>query len=170
MKASEVAKTFVGEKEKPGNSGFYNQRLQELMTKAGHKTGEAWCCYFAEACFVEAAGGDTTERGKLLRTLFSANCVQTWKNFVKAGFKTSMTPVVGALVIFQRRKNGVPTSQGHAAIVKEFSPATPNIFTSIEGNTNSTGSREGDSVQIKRRSMAISPNGLNPLGFVIIEE
>lgn len=169
MKAIEHAREFIGEKEKPGNAGFLNPKLQELMTDAGHKKGEAWCCYFAEAMFVKAAGDDE-EKVKELRGLFSANCVQTWKNFAKSKkYTTSQKPVPGSLVIFQRRKGNLPTTQGHAAIVTDVNPVNPGMFTTIEGNTNSDGSREGDSVQVKRRSLAISPNGLNVLGFVIIE-
>ena len=171
MKAADHAKAYIGEKEKPGNAGFYNPKLQELMTAAGHKKGEAWCCYFAESMFVEAAAEDE-EKVKLLRKLFSANCVQTWKNFVKSpNFKTTQVPTAGALVIFQRVKAGIPTTQGHAAIVTDTMVEGNNkIFRTIEGNTNSTGSREGDSVQAKRRSLVPSPNGLNVLGFVLIDE
>lgn len=167
MNVIEIAKTYIGEKEKPNNGGFFNPELQDIMTKAGHNKGESWCCYFAEAMFVKAADED---EGKVaaLRSLFSGSCLTTWKNFVKEGtFPTSQTPTPGALVLFQKYNNKIPTWQGHAAIVSELRPGGQ--FQTVEGNTNSTGSREGDSVQLKIRSLKRPDTGLRVLGFVDIE-
>lgn len=168
MKAIEIAKTFIGEKEKPGNGGFYNEKLQAIMTEAGHKRGEAWCCYFAEACFCESAklAGDI-DRLKKLRYLFSANCVVTFNNFKDAGFKISKTPVVGALVIFRKIVEGKPTTSGHAGICSTL--INSGSFTAIEGNTNRDGGREGDSVRDKMRFIRKVYNGLELMGFVILE-
>ena len=172
MKAIDISRVFIGEKEKRGNAGFFNPKLQLIMTEAGHRAGEAWCCYFCEAVFCEAAQqAGHEEREKELRKLFSANCVQTFRNFVKSGkYKVSKTPIAGALVIFQKMKQGLPTSSGHAAIVEDVAPGGDTThFTTIEGNTNSSGSREGDSVQRKKRSTKPMINGLSVLGFVVIE-
>jgi hypothetical protein len=168
MKVIDIAKTYIGEKELPNNGGFHNPELQEIMTKAGHKKGEAWCAYFAEAMFVKSADGDEEKVAKL-RGLFSGSAVQTWKNFVKGkAFTVTQTPTPGALVLFQKFVNKVPTWQGHAAIVVGMRP--DGNFQTIEGNTNSTGSREGDSVQLKVRSLKLPDTGLRVLGFVIIPE
>lgn len=165
MTAVDVAKLFIGEKEKPHNGGFYNPKLQEIMTKSGHHTGEAWCCYFAESCFCEAMKG--TAKEKELRMLFSANCVQTMKNFIKAGYKTSITPVAGALVIYRRYVNGTPQNTGHAGICELA--IDDERFMDIEGNTNRDGGAEGDSILPKNRSTQRLRNGLNVEVFIIIE-
>ena len=172
MKAIEIARTFIGEKEKPNNGGFYNEELQSMMSAAGHKKGEAWCCYFAEAMFVKA----NPELENMLRKFFSGSCVQSFRNF-RDGLKTkqgilaspflvSRTPIAGALVLWQRYKQGKPTGLGHAGIVTEV--VTDMIFKTIEGNTNRDGAREGESVRPKTRSTAWVDNGLNVMGFILI--
>lgn len=162
MKAVEVAKKYLEQKELPGNVFSENTTLGKLLKKSGHKNGEAWCAYFMEGVFVEAY----PERAIELTKLFSASAVSTYKNFQGAGFKVGRVPHVGDLVIWQRYKEGVATWQGHTGIVVEI--INENRFKTIEGNTNSKGSREGDSVQLKERSLSVLSNGLNVLGFVTI--
>lgn len=163
MKVIEEARKYVGMKEKPQNSGFYNPTLQAIMTKAGQKSGEAWCAYFAEAMFCEAY----PENESKFRKLFNAGAVQTYKNFVAAGYKPLLKPRPGDLVIWQKYTNGMAGWQGHAGIVSEVINDVE--FKSIEGNTKSNvGTREGDSVQEKTRKLVIVNSGLNVLGFITI--
>lgn len=151
----EVAKNYLGHKEMPGNIFDVKSPLGKIIIEAGQRDGEAWCAYFTEAIFVET-----------LRKLFSASAVQTFKNFKDAGYEVSDVPFVGALVIWQRYKDGKPTWQGHAGIVSKVN--SDGSFVAVEGNTNSAGSREGDSVQEKTRRNVRVENGLNILGFVKI--
>ena len=155
MKHIEIAKKYIGQKEGKGNVFDDSTPLGKILKEAGHNDGEAWCCYFTEAVFVET-----------LRALFSASTVQTFHNFKNAGYEISDVPKVGHLVIWQRYKDGKATWAGHAGIVTKVIDETS--FVSIEGNTNSAGSREGDSVQEKVRTTARTENGLNVLGFVKI--
>lgn len=153
MKQIEIAKKYLGQKEKPGNIFDVKSPLGKILIEAGQKDGEAWCCYFTEAVFVET-----------LRALFSASTVQTFHNFKNAGYEISDVPQVGALVIWQNYKGGKPQWSGHAGIVTKVN--SDGSFHTIEGNTNSTGSREGDSVQEKVRKNIKTDNGLNILGFI----
>lgn len=155
MKQIEVAKKYLGQKEKPGNDFDEDTALGKILKEAGHKDGEAWCALFTEAVFVET-----------LRALFSASTVQTFHNFKNAGYEVSNVPKVGALVIWQKYEGGKPVWSGHAGIVTKVNQ--DGSFISIEGNTNSTGSREGDSVQEKVRKNIKTDNGLNILGFITI--
>jgi hypothetical protein len=155
MKQIEIAKKFIGQKENTGNVFDENTPLGKILKEAGQKDGEAWCCYFTEAVFVET-----------FRALFSASTIQTFQNFKDAGYEITDVPKVGSLVIWQRYKDGKATWQGHAGIVSKVNQ--DGSFSSIEGNTNSAGSREGDSVQEKNRSLIKTDNGLNVLGFVKI--
>ncbi len=155
MKQIDIAKKYIGHKEQAGNVFDEKTPLGKILKEAGQKDGEAWCCYFTEAVFVET-----------LRALFSASTVQTFQNFKNAGYEITDSPEVGALVIWQRYKDGKPTWAGHAGIVTKVVDKTS--FVSIEGNTNSAGSREGDSVQEKTRTTARVENGLNVLGFIKI--
>ena len=151
----EIAKQYIGQKELPGNIFDPKSPLGKIIIEAGQKDGEAWCAYFCEAVFVET-----------LRSLFSASAVQTFHNFKKAGYEITEGPKVGALVIWQNHKDGKPQWSGHTGIVTKVN--ADGSFHTIEGNTNSTGSREGTSVQEKVRKNVRTDNGLNILGFITI--
>lgn len=163
MRQIEIAKEFLNHKESEGNAFDENTPLGRMLKLAGHRDGEAWCAYFQEAIFCEAF----PFKDKELRKLFSASAVKTFENFKEDGFDCHQRPRVGDLVIWQRYENGVPTWKGHAGVVINI--LSNGSFEAIEGNTNSAGSREGDSVQIKIRTLAKRNDGLNVLGFVTIE-
>lgn len=160
MKQIDVARKYVGMKENEGNKFDESTILGQALHKAGQKDGEAWCAYFAEAVFCEAF----PDRIHELRKLFSASAVQTFNNFQTEKFPVTDTPITGSLVIWRRYKDGKEQWQGHVGIVSKVNP--DGSFYSIEGNTNSAGSREGDSVQEKLRKPIKTDNGLNILGFV----
>lgn len=153
LKQIDIAKHYVFQKEKPGNDFDIDTPLGKILKEAGHKDGEAWCAYFMEGVFVET-----------LRALFSASTVQTFHNFKNAGYEISRTPKIGSLVVWQNYKDGKPLWSGHAGVVTGVQ--SDGTFFTIEGNTNSSGSREGTSVQEKMRRNENTDNGLNILGFV----
>lgn len=155
MKQIEIAKQYIGQKEKPGNDFDTDTPLGKILKEAGQKDGEAWCCYFQEAIFVET-----------LRALFSASTVQTFYNFKNAGYEIHDVPKVGTLVIWQSYKDGKPIWSGHAGLVTKVN--ADGSFVTIEGNTTEAGSREGTSVQEKVRKNVRVENGLNILGFITI--
>lgn len=164
MSVIEIAKSYIGKTEKPGNSGFNDQLFQKKIEETGWEKSQAWCSYLVELCFKEA---DQRNWWKLEK-LFNGSAVQTFNNFKKEGFKISNKPFPGALVIWQKQINGKPHWSGHAGIVTEVIDDT--TFKSIEGNTipdNSTGdSREGYIVAIKKRKVKSVTNGLQVLGFI----
>lgn len=163
MKQIEIAKKYLNQKELPGNVFTDETELGRKLHEAGQKNGEAWCAYLQEAIFCEAY----PERNKDLRKLFSASAVQTYKNFKDDGnFDCHDRPRKGDLVIWQKYENGKATWKGHAGLV--ISVNTSGNFETIEGNTNSAGGREGDTVAIKIRTCIKKDNGLNILGFVTI--
>jgi surface antigen len=162
MRILEVCEKYKDQFELPGNAGFKNADFQAKLEADGWQKYQAWCCYCAEMCFEEAY----PEIEKELDRLFSANCVQTFHNFEAAGYATSTLPVLGALMIMQKYVDGKPTTQGHAGIVTQV--LSNSTWVSFEGNTNSAGSREGDSTQYKTRSLMYHPTGLRVLGFVKI--
>jgi hypothetical protein len=163
MKQIDIAKKYVGQKELAGNVFTNESELGRKLHEAGQKNGEAWCAYLQEAIFCEAF----PEKNKELRKLFSASAVQTFKNFKEAGYDCHERPKPGDIVIWQKYAEGKETWQGHAGLV--ISVAQDGSFHTIEGNTNSTGGREGDTVAEKIRTNIRKDNGLNVLGFVTIE-
>ena len=158
-----TANSLVGQTEVKGNLGFTDAQFQIMMESVGWKRGEAWCAYFAELVW-KLVNVHTPNINNELDKLFSGSTVQTWKNFLDSPWINSDTPVVGAVAIWQKHKNGEPQWSGHAGIVVELEE---NKFQSVEGNTNDKGGREGYIVAKRGRTYnRTTNNGLRLLGFI----
>ena len=158
------ANHYIGEHEKPANSGFIDSVFEERMKQVGWLKGQAWCAYFAELVWTEAYTEYKPELLPRLKQLFAASATAMYKNFSLSGdFKVSKTPEEGAMVMW---REGIGW-QGHTGIVTAFSGGT--VFNTVEGNTNTNGSREGVEVAAKIRPLdwIVKQNGLNLIGFVI---
>ena len=163
MTLIEAAKKDIGKKEKRGNTGFEDPHLEKAMKDVGWQAGWAWCAGIQEKWIREAF----PERATELNGFFVPSATATFRNLKNAGFSVSMVPSPGALVYWQRMQDGNAQWQGHAGVVSRVISETE--FYSIEGNTNSAGSREGDSVQEKQRYVRSDvQNGLKVIGFVTI--
>lgn len=165
-KIVEIARSYIGQTEVLGNKGFNDPSLLEKMKLAGWQPGYAWCALLAEIVWKESVGKDS-ELYPALDKLFSASSLSTYYNFAHASqFKTSQTPVAGALVIW---KHGTDPKkwEGHTGIV---TVAVPGAFDSVEGNTSGKDPniREGYIVAEKHHLLGLKPQtkGLNLLGFV----
>jgi hypothetical protein len=159
-----AAEYYNGRKEKPNNSGFHDVDFQKELALMGWLKGYAWCAYFTKLIYTKAYKSDPKVIA-FIKSKFNGGALSTFNN-VKAGgvFKTSDKPVVGAIAVWQHG-NG---SAGHVGIVKSFD-LLKNTMYCIEGNTNTSGSREGDQVAIKARTIVRerSASGLNLKGFII---
>jgi hypothetical protein len=170
-KIIQVASSYVGQEEISGNKGFKNPLFQKKIQACGWKMGHSWCAYFTELVWKEAFGKSHPLYNTLDR-LFSPSAIGTYSNMKGAigdknipTFKTGIKPKVGALAVW-RLGNGW---QGHIGIVE--SVIDNKKFGTIEGNTNSSGSREGIEVARKIRSLGeiYKLKGLNLIGFVYPE-
>lgn len=158
-----IAKSYIGQLEKPKNSGFQDPKFEADMRALGEWVPSyAWCACFAQMVFRKAY----PERSEELRRLFDPSTRKTFDNFRTADFEISQKPVLGSLVIWATYKAGVAQWTGHAGIVSEVISDTE--FKSIDGNTSKLGSRNGDRVGENKWTTAIKPNGLNVLGFITI--
>jgi len=165
MSPSEVARKYLGQTEKPANSGFNDATFQDKMEEVGFQKGHAWCSYAMELVFKEAI----PERFAELDELFSGSTILTFNNFKNAGYMISQVPRIDHLVIWQTMKEGKKMATGHAGVVSEVVSTWE--FKSIEGNTNSKGGREGFEVAEKERKVLASvANGLKVLGFIRIPQ
>ena len=162
----------LGYKETKGNSGWEDKNFQLEMEMTGWSTGQSWCAYFLESSWCRAYAEHDGSVIPVLRKLFSANAVATWENFSNSKFTTSKKPVVGAGVIWMNMKSGIPSYltkdkkwiAGHAGIVREVNSSG---FTTIEGNSNQSGGREGIEVASLSRTYSFNnQSGLKLLGFV----
>lgn len=163
MRPHEVAAKYIGQTEKPKNSGFNDPIFEEKIREAGFKTGQAWCAYFAELVFKEAF----PDRFAELDQLFSGSTILTFRNFRDAAYLVGHVPQLDNLVIWQTYKAGKPHPTGHAGIVSKVISTWE--FESIEGNTSDAKSREGYIVAVhKRKVLADVEDGLKVLGFITI--
>lgn len=163
-KLVEVATLDIGKKEKPGNSGFVDKDHEKRLREVGWRPGWAWCSSQQEA-WVWAAYPELKD---IVNGFFVPSATATFRNLKNAGYPVSMQPKVGDLVYWQRIQDGKALWQGHAGVVSRV--VSDAEFYSIEGNTNATGSREGDSVQEKLRYVRSDvENGLKVMGFVTIK-
>lgn len=160
----QVAKKYLGEHEKPSNSGFEDASFEKKMTACGWQKSQAWCAYFAELVWKESYLQHDTKYSVALDKLFQASATATYQKFdIDPNWNVSKTPVAGALAVW---RHGVGW-QGHIGIVSEVT--SPVTFKCIEGNTNAAGGREGVEVAEKNRSVdfEVKPDKLNLIGFVI---
>lgn len=163
MTPSENALTYVGQVEKPGNSGFIDPKFEAEMREEGWQKGWAWCAVFTKVVFKNCYPAKAKELDKL----FSPSTVQTFKNFRDAGYLIGYAPQPNTLVIWQSYKEGKPLATGHAGVVSKVISSWE--FESVEGNTNSEGGREGFEVAIMpRKIFAKVTTGLKILGFIQI--
>lgn len=163
MSPSEIALTYLGQTEKPKNSGFSDAAFEKKMHEVGFVTGHAWCSYFCELVFKEAY----PEKFEELNKMFSGSTIQTFRNFRDAAYPTGNIPRVNHLAIWQMYKEGKAQPTGHAGIVVSVLDTWQ--FDSVEGNTSGAGSREGWIVARQHRKVLASvANGLKILGFVQI--
>lgn len=161
-----IARSYVGRRETRNNSGFQDEIFEEKMRLTGWQAGEPWCAYFAELVVREAAAGLKLESIRAtVAKAFSGSATQTLRNCRETpGFVIAQEPEPGDVAIWQFGKGW----QGHAGIVTEVNGK--GVFTTVEGNTNSEGGREGVEVALKRRKTGqpFSAKSLNLIGFIRI--
>lgn len=161
----QIALSYVGKTEIPGNMGFSDKVFQKKMEEVGWEKTLAWCSYFAELVYKEASCDAVLK--KLLGKLFSGSATTTYKNFELDGtWKVGPLPKPGSLAIYRHGTGW----QGHAAIC--VGPGNGETFPTVEGNTNDQGGREGYIVARKNRYIkkAFTPTGLNLVGHIYLCE
>lgn len=165
---------YVGEKEKPGNNGFYNQELEQRILLTDWDYGQSWCAALAEAVWVDGYSRFNSGMINTIRSLCTLNAVFTFRQFEKSKFVTNKIPAPGAIVIWMKMRNGEPVYltddkmwvAGHAGICIE---GYQRYFETVEGNSNAAGGREGIEVahfKDKRTYDWDCKHGLRPLGFI----
>jgi len=157
------ASWYIGRKEKKGNSGFEDPAFEKEMVKAGWRKGDPWCATFVRLIYLKVFIADQVLLSAV-KSQFNASAKQTFDNAKRAGvFETGSVPEPGAVCVCL---NGYGPA-GHEFIVESVSFKT-NTMSTIEGNTNASGSREGDRVAGKLRTISRSfqSNGLNVYGYI----
>lgn len=155
-----LASQYIGKKEKSGNSGFEDSKFEADMVKYGAwEKGFPWCACFLRMIFIKAY----PEKSLSYKKMISPSTRETYNNLMGFGYTCFQNPSVGAVVIWANYSSGIAQLTGHIGIVTEV--LEDGTFKTIEGNTNDSGSRNGDRVAEQHRTLRRKPNGLNVLGF-----
>lgn len=140
------ARSQIGYHEGRSNGSWNNdQKYSKELPGFGWSNHQAWCATFV--CWVFWKVGLLG----LLPTP-SASCDLLASGFKKQG-RWSEYPAKGAVVFY-----GTPSDLNHTGIVVDYDGEY--IYT-VEGNTNDSGSREGDGVYLKKRAR----RGVNVIGY-----
>lgn len=136
LAALEIAISQIGQKENPLGSNW-GHPVQDYLLRAGERNPAPWCMGFIYWCFDEAAQkiGQPTPLYKTVRVL---------DQFHHRRQYAVMVPQPGDIFIMD-----LSGGKGHTGII-ELIDADGTLHT-IEGNTNSGGSREGIDVERKIR-------------------
>ena len=161
-----IARSYLGIHEVGVNDGEFVRMFQSAIGKA---EGEPWCISFIQYCvkMVEDICENVFDHAmidgnlKLLQSINPLACLIETEHALtlyKTALHRKTRAEPGLIAVWQ---NG-DTSSGHGGIVESV---TDDGFTTIEGNTNESGSREGDGVY--RKKCTYGPRGkLKLLGFV----
>lgn len=167
-------RTKLGKREKRPNRGFYDPDFEREMKANGFYVGAPWCAIFGRAMWCAIYKVKFPALWNSIKTLLTPSVARTWNNFVKQRPDLcSQSPAPGALVCWKHGWLSAVgrlitfSGNGHMAVVELYTPGK-DFFTTIEGNTNRAGSREGDVVARKDRSLSFKRKrtGLNLIGFI----
>lgn len=139
-KALAVAITQIGQTEKPLGSNW-GHPVQDYLASVGINFPASWCMAFVYWCFEQAAPKDTAVPSFPVKT---GGVLHAWET-ADASHKVMDHPQPGDIFIMDLGKG-----LGHTGLVIAVSP-DGHTLTTVEGNTNDTGSREGIEVAKKTR-------------------
>jgi hypothetical protein len=140
------ADSQVGVRERGRNNG---ESVAKYLAECGLEPGHAWCAAFVRWCLTGALVG-INRMGYGFPVGVRASRVREWayraSNRLHAGMELVSTPDRGDL-FYWLNKDGT----GHIGIV--ISKPVLGVFRTIEGNTDSDGTREGDGVYKRTRTI-----------------
>jgi len=165
-KIVEVARSFLGQMEKPANSGFVDPVFEKKMQGVGFYKSAPWCGFLCRLVWTEAGQSLFHDLNGRKRAIVTSSAVKSMKAASQCE-RWEAVPQIGSVAIWRNFVNGVPQSTGHMGIVVAVSADS---FTTVEGNTNAAGGREGNTVAEKIRSYSWNrKDGLRLMGFITLE-
>jgi hypothetical protein len=149
-------------REVPKNSNRGPQ-VEAYLHRAGVDPGLSWCCAFVYWCFDEAAHGLGREN-PMVKT---AGCLDHWHRASAKGAECIPAPqavnnpaeVRPGMIFIMDHGGGL----GHTGLVEKVDGG---LLTTIEGNTDATGGREGGGVyRLTRKIVAINAGFIDYSGL-----
>jgi len=166
-KIVQIAQSYKGQEEIQPNLGFKDPIFWNKMKEVGFYRGASWCGFFVMLVLFEAYA-DEPNVLKYLKKYCSASTHEMWANFrASKEVITGQIPKLGAVAVWEEGSG----TNGHTGIVISVNPDGKH-FTSMEGNTNGAGGREGFRVWENTHTLGLphSENGLNLLGFAYLPQ
>ena len=148
-KVLEVASRYIGQREIPPNKGFMDPAFEKDMLAIGWQKGWPWCASFVRLVYLtalkELGAGDgfiTLIGGSLKHSaVVTYNMCRLDKHFT-----ISLTPSPGGIIVWS-----TGAGHGHEGLCERLNDNPGKWMTTIEGNTNDKGSREGEVCAEKQR-------------------
>lgn len=127
-----IAVSYLGTKETKPNSG---PDVDLFLASVGLHPGYPWCAAFAFYCYMRASA----MLGLINPCPRSARALGIWA--LAEGSAKVQRPAVGSLFVLD---TGKPGGDGHIGFVEKVHG--DGLITTVEGNTNEAGGREGNAV------------------------
>lgn len=160
-----TARKYIGQEEIQPNLGFKDALFQQKMVGVGFYPGANWCGFLIKLVMKEVYS-DTVIIQNYLKRYLSASIYETWVNCRSSKeVVTGQIPKIGAIVIWQEGEG----RNSHGGVVVSVD-ADNKHFTSVEGNTNGEGGRNGYRVWENPHVTGLphKEKGLNILGFAYL--
>lgn len=163
-----VATNDIGIEEITPNQGWYNKPYEDFMLRVLHyKLGHPWCVYAAVKSWLHAVKDFDSLVVTEVLSVFDP-LAQAFYNKIRFGnFKylsVQQEPIIGGIAIWAYYNNNKASYTGHAALVVGIEES---FLTTIDGNTNLGGHREGTVIAKKTRNILNKPeNGLRYKGCI----
>jgi hypothetical protein len=147
------------------NVGFVNSAFEQMMKAVGWQSSQAWCAYYVKLVLMQLFSFDKEWLSKNIGGGALQNFYNV-QNLNKKGDKKYLAFTSGKLqvgdVFCGKRAKG-----GHTGIIVQILDEKTNYCETIEGNTNSNQSGEGDKVKYLKRYLTVgkASAGLTIVGF-----
>ena len=153
--ALDIARGFVGAQEVGGNNR--GTQVEGWLRRVGRPPGESWCAAL-QWCIAD----DSFRKHSFLNPI--SPCASVVRLIASLPERCRLAgPAPGCWCAHEElNATGKGTGRGHIGIVDELDPANEGTYT-IEGNTNSEGSRTGGGVW--RHTPRVRPLSYWNLGF-----
>lgn len=138
-KALDIAITQIGVEEAPGHKNTGKQ-VEQYLAAVGLGPGFSWCMAFVYWCHMKAADA----MGVKILMAKTGGVLDQWRQ--RKDKYRALTPAPGDVFIMDFGKG-----TGHTGIVEKVED---DVIHTVEGNTNSDGSRDGYEVCRRIRSRA----------------
>jgi len=144
--------------KKRQNVGFVDESFELMMKSVGWTTSQAWCGFYVKLVLMELFSFDKQWLSKNL----GGGAVQNFlnvQNLNKKGDNRYIAFTTGKLQVGDVFCQGI-VGNGHTGIIVQILDEKTNFCETIEGNTNSSKSREGDKVKKLQRYLTVGkPSG-----------